>query len=73
MKKESCVLVNSANKGLYHRGGVAAALSETAGPRFQAESDKILQQRKSPNKPGEAILQELDGPNGKPVIHAIGA
>ncbi len=50
MKEESCVLVNSANKGLYHRGGVAAALSETAGPRFQAESDKILQQRKSPNK-----------------------
>ncbi len=71
-EEESCVLVNAANKGLYHGGGVAAALSETAGPRFQAESEKILQRRKSPIKPGDASLQKLGGPNGKPVIHAIG-
>ncbi len=71
-EEESCVLVNSANNGLYHGGGVAAALSERAGPRFQDESYKILQRRKSHIKPGDAILQKLGGPNGKPVIHAIG-
>ncbi len=71
-EEEACILVNSANKGLYHGGGVAAALGERAGPRFQDESYKILQRRKSPIKPGDAILQKLGGPNGKPVIHAIG-
>ncbi len=71
-EEESCVLVNLANKGLYHGGGVAAAISEQAGPSFQDESYKIVQRRKIPIKTGDAILQKIGGPNGKPVIHAIG-
>ncbi len=71
-EEESCVLVNPANKFLYHGAGVAGALRERAGPRFQEESNKLVQRRKCPIKTGDVILQKIGGLNGKPVIHAIG-
>lgn len=71
-EEDTCVLVNAANKNLQHGDGVAGAFRRRAGHRFQAESDKIMESREAPIKTGDVILQELGGPNGKPVIHAIG-
>ncbi|KAF4106207.1 hypothetical protein G5714_012197 [Onychostoma macrolepis] len=71
-EEEPCVLVCASNKFLYHRAGVAGALRERAGPKFQEESYKIMQRRKSPVKTGDVLLQKIGGPNGKPVMHAIG-
>ncbi len=71
-EEESCVLVNVANTFLCHGAGVAGALRERAGPKFQEESYKLAQRRKNPIKTGDVILQKIGGPNGKPVLHAIG-
>ncbi|KAF4103730.1 hypothetical protein G5714_014717 [Onychostoma macrolepis] len=71
-EEEPCVLVCASNKFLYHGAGVAGALRERAGPKFQEESYKIMQRRKSPVKTGDVLLQKIGGPNGKPVMHAIG-
>ncbi len=71
-EEESCVLVNAANKFLCHGAGVAGAIRQRAGPTFQEESYRIAQRRKSPIKTGDVILQKIAGPNGKPVLHAIG-
>ncbi len=43
-----------------------------SGPKFQEESYRIVQRRKNPIKTGDVILQKVAGPNGKPVLHAIG-
>ncbi len=71
-EEESCVLVNAANKFLCHGAGVAGAIRERAGPKFQEESYRMVQRRKNPIKTGDVILRKVAGPNGKPVLHAIG-
>lgn len=71
-EEESCVLVSAANKFLCHSGGVAAALREQAGPKFQEESYRLAQRRKNPIRTGDVILQKVGRPNEKPVLHAIG-
>ncbi len=71
-EEEVCVLVNAANKFICHKAGVAGAIRERAGPKFQEESYKLAQCRKNPIKTGDVILQKVGGPNGKPILHAIG-
>ncbi len=55
-EEESCVLVNAANKFFCHDAGVAGAIRERAGPKFQEESYRIAQRQKSPIKTGDVIL-----------------
>uniref|UniRef100_A0A671P9M3 Macro domain-containing protein n=1 Tax=Sinocyclocheilus anshuiensis TaxID=1608454 RepID=A0A671P9M3_9TELE len=72
VEEEACVLVNAANTELQHGEGVAGAFRKRAGQSFQDESNRIMERRKNPIRTGDAVLQKKGGPNGNPVIHAIG-
>ncbi|XP_036600120.1 protein mono-ADP-ribosyltransferase PARP14-like [Trichosurus vulpecula] len=65
------VVVNAANEDLKHYGGLAAALSEAAGPDLQRDCDQIIQELgKIP--PGHAVVSAAGQLPYKQVIHAVG-
>jgi O-acetyl-ADP-ribose deacetylase (regulator of RNase III) len=64
-------IVNAANSGLSHGGGVAAAIARAAGPSLEEEGDKIV--KKQGRIPvGEAIVTTAGDLSFKGVIHAVG-
>jgi len=64
-------IVNAANGGLSHGGGVAAAIEQAAGPRLTAEGNAII--RKQGRIPvGEAVVTTAGDLPFKGVIHAVG-
>jgi len=64
-------IVNAANSGLSHGGGVAAAIAMAAGPSLEEEGDKIVrEQGRIPV--GEAVVTSAGDLPFKGVIHAIG-
>jgi O-acetyl-ADP-ribose deacetylase (regulator of RNase III) len=64
-------IVNAANGGLSHGGGIAAAISKAAGPSLDDECDEIV--RKTGRVPvGEAVVTKAGKLPFKGVIHAIG-
>lgn len=64
-------IVNAANGGLSHGGGVAAAISRAAGPSLDREGDEIV--RRSGRIPvGEAVVTTAGNLPFKGVIHAVG-
>lgn len=64
-------IVNAANGGLSHGGGVAAAIEQAAGPRLTAEGNAII--RKQGRIPvGEAVVTTAGNLPFKGVIHAVG-
>lgn len=64
-------IVNAANGGLSHGGGVAAAIAEAAGPEMEEEGDRIIAAR-GPLQAGEAVLTTAGQLPFKGVIHAVG-
>ncbi|XP_065095999.1 uncharacterized protein [Paramisgurnus dabryanus] len=66
-EEEADVLVNAADEYLSH--GSSTKLKTRA---LQDESNKPMQQIKYPLREGDIVLQKIGGPNGKPVIHAVG-
>lgn len=60
-------IVNAANEQLQHGGGVAAAISQEAGPNLQAESNLI-----APVPIGSANATKGYDLKAKWVIHAVG-
>uniref|UniRef100_A0A5F8GWC0 Poly [ADP-ribose] polymerase n=1 Tax=Monodelphis domestica TaxID=13616 RepID=A0A5F8GWC0_MONDO len=65
------VVVNAANEDLNHCGGLAAALSEAAGPELQRECSQIVQQQ-GKISPGSAVVSGAGQLPYQQVIHAVG-
>ena len=64
-------IVNAANGGLSHGGGVAAAISAAAGPELDEEGDRIV--REHGRVPvGGAVVTTAGKLPCKGVIHAVG-
>jgi O-acetyl-ADP-ribose deacetylase (regulator of RNase III) len=64
-------IVNAANGGLSHGGGVAAAISAAAGPELDREGDALV--RRHGRVPvGEAVVTTAGKLPFKGVVHAIG-
>ncbi|XP_041119395.1 protein mono-ADP-ribosyltransferase PARP9 [Polyodon spathula] len=64
-------VVNAANAGLQHYGGLAAALSMAGGPTIQAMSDEVIRRRGSVCT-GEAVVTSAGNLPCKIIIHAVG-
>ncbi len=64
-------IVNAANGGLSHGGGVAAAISKAAGPKLDEEGDRIVEER-GRIPVGEAVITTAGALPFKGVIHAVG-
>ncbi len=64
-------IVNAANSGLSHGGGVAAAISAAAGPELDREGD-VLVRRQGRVPVGEAVVTTAGKLPFKGVVHAIG-
>lgn len=64
-------IVNAANGGLSHGGGVAAAISKAAGPKLDEEGDRIVKER-GRIPVGEAVITTAGALPFKGVIHAVG-
>lgn len=60
-------VVNAANTGLQHGGGVAGAISRAGGPSIQEESDRI-----APVPTGGAKATGAGALKARHVIHAVG-
>ena len=64
-------IVNAANGGLSHGGGVAAAIDKAAGMRLTAECAAIVN-RRGRIPVGEAVVTTAGNLPFKGVIHAVG-
>lgn len=65
------VIVNPANGGLSHGGGLAAAISRAAGPELDAEGDRYIEQN-GQLETGEAVSTTAGNLHYKAVLHAVG-
>jgi len=69
--EQTDAIVNAANGGLSHGGGVAAAISEAAGPELDDDGDRIV--RDMGRIPvGGAVVTTAGNLPFKGVIHAVG-
>jgi O-acetyl-ADP-ribose deacetylase (regulator of RNase III) len=64
-------IVNAANGGLSHGGGVAAAIADAAGPALFRECDQLVR-TKGRVPVGEAVVTTAGKLPFKGVIHAVG-
>lgn len=64
-------IVNAANGQLAHGGGVAAAISQAAGPQLQAESTRLVEKH-GLYPTGAAVATAAGRLPFKGVIHAVG-
>ncbi len=64
-------IVNAANGGLSHGGGVAAAISAAAGPELDREGDALVR-RQGRVSVGGAVVTTAGRLPFKGVIHAVG-
>ncbi len=64
-------IVNAANSGLSHGGGVAAAISKAAGFELDEEGDRLVAER-GRIPVGEAVVTTAGNLPFKGVIHVVG-
>lgn len=64
-------IVNAANGGLSHGGGVAAAISAAAGPELDREGHELVR-RQGRVPVGEAVVTTAGRLRFKGVVHAVG-
>jgi putative ATPase len=64
-------IVNAANGGLAHGGGVAGAISRAAGPELDRESEAIVRER-GPIPTGEAVVTTAGRLPFQGVVHTVG-
>ena len=64
-------IVNAANGGLSHGGGVAAQIADAAGPALEDEGNRLVQE-KGRVPIGEAVVTTAGNLPFKGVIHAVG-
>lgn len=67
IEEKTEAIVNPANEGLVHGGGVAGLISRAGGPAIQMESD-----RKAPVATGGATYTTAGALSYKYIIHAVG-
>jgi len=65
------VIVNPANGGLYHGGGLAAIIVQAAGEQVQIDSDKLVREY-GVLESGMAVFTEAGDLPYKAIIHAVG-
>ncbi len=65
-------IINAANTGLSHGGGVAAAITKAAGPALDDDGNRIVRER-GRIPVGEAVVTTAGKLHFKGVIHAVGA
>ncbi|XP_061226007.1 protein mono-ADP-ribosyltransferase PARP14-like isoform X2 [Neopsephotus bourkii] len=65
------VVVNASNEDLKHKGGVAWALLEAAGPEIQEECDELVKKSGS-LQPGCVVITGAGKLPCKNIIHAVG-
>ena len=65
------VIVNPANGGLYHAGGLAAIIVQAAGEQVQIDSDKLVREY-GVLESGMAVFTEAGDLPYKAIIHAVG-
>ncbi|CAI9716761.1 protein mono-ADP-ribosyltransferase PARP14-like [Octopus vulgaris] len=66
------VIVNATNGRLNLMEGVAAVIVQKGGFGIQAESNRIMKERKSELKPGEVVSTKAGKLKCKAIIHAVG-
>jgi len=71
LKEPVDCIVNAANGGLSHGGGVAAAIAMAAGPELDMESGAIVRDR-GWIPTGEAVVTTAGKLPFKGVVHAVG-
>src|SRR5512139_83672 len=71
LKEPVDCIVNAANGGLSHGGGVAAAIAKAAGPELDKEGGAIVRER-GLIPTGEAVVTTAGRLPFKGVIHAVG-
>ena len=64
-------IVNAANGGLSHGGGVAAQIADAAGPALEVEGNRLVRER-GRIPVGEAVVTTAGNLPFKGVIHAVG-
>jgi O-acetyl-ADP-ribose deacetylase (regulator of RNase III) len=64
-------IVNAANGGLSHGGGIATAIAKAAGPELEEECEKIVKER-GHIPVGEAVATTSGKLPFKGIIHAVG-
>ncbi len=64
-------IVNAANSQLHHLGGVAAAISRSAGPQMQNECDILIKEH-GPIDVGECAVTKGFNLPAKIIIHTVG-
>uniref|UniRef100_A0AAY4B1V5 Macro domain-containing protein n=1 Tax=Denticeps clupeoides TaxID=299321 RepID=A0AAY4B1V5_9TELE len=64
-------VVNAANEGLQHFGGLALALSEAGGPQIQMKCNEIIQS-KGLVKTGDCVVTQAGSLPCNYIIHAVG-
>ena len=69
--EQTDTIVNAANGGLSHGGGVAAAISKAAGAALDEEGDRIVRER-GRIPVGEAVVTTAGRLTFKGVSHAVG-
>lgn len=65
------VIVNPANGGLYHAGGLAAIIVQAAGEQIQTDSDKLVREY-GVLESGMAVYTPAGDLPYKAIIHAVG-
>lgn len=65
------VIVNPANGGLYHGGGLAAKILQAAGEQLQIDSDRLIQEY-GVLESGMAVYTDAGNLPYRAIIHAVG-
>ena len=65
------VIVNPANGGLYHAGGLAAIIVQAGGEQIQTDSDKLVREY-GVLESGMAVYTDAGDLPYKAIIHAVG-
>jgi O-acetyl-ADP-ribose deacetylase (regulator of RNase III) len=71
LAEQTDCIVNAANGGLSHGGGVAAAIERAAGPALTEEGDRLVRER-GRIPVGGAVVTTAGKLPFKGVIHAVG-